>query len=184
VTTKRVKKSKVWENPSKRSRLESLLKQLEELISEEGVDEAKPIEEVEAHQDELRLTAQRKQDSSPIESSPDPLESHTDTPLAIPSESSLSSPETAEKSLGQDTPSSKSSDESTPLDQEELTEGGNELTESLTDTEMAERLAVKTSTLGKAKKRTDFSEWSKSKDPDAKAWQWLPESKRFVPLKN
>jgi ParB family chromosome partitioning protein len=34
ATTKRVKKLKVWENPSKRSRLESLLKQIEELISE------------------------------------------------------------------------------------------------------------------------------------------------------
>lgn len=35
ATTKRVKKSKVWENPSKREKLESLLAQLEELISGE-----------------------------------------------------------------------------------------------------------------------------------------------------
>jgi ParB family chromosome partitioning protein len=37
ATYKRVKKSKVWENPSKRQKLESLLAQLEELISEEGL---------------------------------------------------------------------------------------------------------------------------------------------------
>jgi hypothetical protein len=49
---------------------------------------------------------------------------------------------------------------------------------------MASRLGVKTSTLGKAKNRTDFSSWSKSKDPNAIAWQWVTESKRFVPLKN
>jgi hypothetical protein len=58
------------------------------------------------------------------------------------------------------------------------------LTESLTDAEMVSRLGVKTSTLGKAKKRTDFSSWSKSKDPDAIAWQWVTESQHFVPLKN
>jgi ParB family chromosome partitioning protein len=38
ATYKRVKKSKVWENPSKRQKLESLLAQLEELISEEGLE--------------------------------------------------------------------------------------------------------------------------------------------------
>jgi hypothetical protein len=86
--------------------------------------------------------------------------------------------------LEQDNPSSKSSDESRPLAQEELTGGGSELTESLTDAEMASRLGVKTSTLGKAKNRTDFSSWSKSKDPDAIAWQWIAETKHFVLLKN
>jgi hypothetical protein len=105
-----------------------------------------------------------------IELSPDPKESHTDTILAIPRESSISPPETAEKPLEQDTPSSKSSDESRLLVQEEPTGGGSELTESLTDAEIAQRLGVETSTLGKAKKRTDFSSWSKSKDPEAIAW--------------
>jgi hypothetical protein len=49
---------------------------------------------------------------------------------------------------------------------------------------MVERLGVKSSTLGSAKKKPDFYSWSKSKDPDAIAWQWVVESKRFVPLKN
>jgi hypothetical protein len=49
---------------------------------------------------------------------------------------------------------------------------------------MVERLGVNSSTLGSAKKKPDFSSWSKRKDPDAIAWQWLPESKRFVSLKN
>jgi hypothetical protein len=182
--SKLVKKHQVWDDPKKRKKLESLLAKIEELISPRGLDESPPKKEGEATYNDPLPTVESLQDSSPLESSPDPKESHTDTTLAIPNESSLSSPETAEKPWEQETPSSKSSDESRPLAQEELTGGGSELTESLTDAEMALRLGVKTSTLGKAKKRTDFSEWSKSKDPDAKAWQWMPESKRFVPLKN
>lgn len=49
---------------------------------------------------------------------------------------------------------------------------------------MVERLGVKSSTLGSAKKKPDFSSWSKSKDPEGVAWQWVTEFKRFVPLKN
>jgi hypothetical protein len=48
---------------------------------------------------------------------------------------------------------------------------------------MAARLEVKTSTLFNAKKRPKFCEWSKNKDPEAKAWQWVAESKHFMPFK-
>jgi ParB family chromosome partitioning protein len=180
--SKLVKKHHVWDDPKKRKKLESLLAKIEELISPEGLDELPPKQEAEAIQNESPLISKSLQDSSSLELSPDPKERHTDTTFAIPSESSISSPETAEKALEQDTLSSKSSDESRPLAQEEPTGGGSELTESLTDAEMASRLRVKTSTLGKAKKRTDFSSWSKSKDPDANAWRWVADSKRFVPI--
>jgi ParB family chromosome partitioning protein len=180
--SKLVKKQQVWDDPKKRKKLESLLAKIEELISPEGLDESQPEIEPEATHNEPPLTSKSLQDSSFLESSPNPKESHTDTTLTIPSESLISPPETVEKPVEQKTPSSKSSDESTPLTQEELTGGGSELTESLTDAEMAQRLGVKTSTLGKAKKRTEFSSWSKSKDPDASAWQWVAESKRFVPV--
>jgi ParB family chromosome partitioning protein len=182
--SKLVKKHQVWDDPKKRKKLESLLAKIEELISPGGLDELQPKQEPEATYNEPLPNVESLQDSSAIELSPDPKESYTDTPLAIPTDSSISPPETAEKPLEQETPSIESSDESRPLIQEELTGGDNELTESLTDAEMALRLGVKTSTLGKAKKRTDFSSWSKSKDPDSKAWQWIAESKRFVPLEN
>jgi ParB family chromosome partitioning protein len=184
ATTKRVKKLKVWENPSKRARLESLLKQLEELISEEGLDEAQPIEEAEAPQNQPQPTAKSEQESSPIESGLDPKESQKDVTEEFKSESSLPPPRTPEVPDEQEIPSSESVKESRPDTEEEPIHKGSELTESLTDAEMASRLGVKTSTLGKAKKRTDFSEWSKSKDPDAIAWQWVAESKRFVSVKN
>ncbi len=190
VTARRVKKSKVWENPSKRFRLESLLKQLEELIKEGGVDEAQPIEEVETHQDEPQLAAKSSRDSSPIESKPDSLENQKDINLAVSGESSLQLPQRKVEVLDErKTHDSESSDESRLFVEEEPTNVESEslepiLKRTLTHTELVERLGVKTSTLSNAKKKFDFAEWSKSKDPDAISWQWVTESKCFVPLKN
>ncbi|HEY9608990.1 ParB/RepB/Spo0J family partition protein [Allocoleopsis sp.] len=186
ATTKRVKKSKVWDNPSKRQKLESLLAQLEELISDEGEDkdESLPIKEAITAQNKPQPSTNNSQDSLLIESSSDTLESYTDRSLAIPNESSLPPEEAAEKPFDQETSSSESSDESRPDAKEEPTFEGSEFTESLTHAEMVERLGVKSSTLSDAKKKPNFSSWSKSKDPDAIAWQWVAESKCFVPLKN
>ncbi len=182
ATTKRVKKLKVWENPSKRSRLELLLKQLEELISEEGVDEVQPIEE--ATQNQPPPTAKSEQESSPIKSGLDPKESQKNVTEEFKSESSLPPPRTPEVPDEQEIPSSESLNESQPDAKEEPIHKGSEFTESMTDAKMASRLRVKTATLGKAKKRTDFSSWSKSKDPEGIAWQWVPESKCFLSLEN
>ena len=190
ATTKRVKKSKVWENPSKRSRLESLLKQLEELISEEGGDEAQPIEGAKATQDEPKLTAQSEQDSSsPIESGKDPLESHRGVTEEFSGESLPPLEETVEVPDERGTPLSEPLDEFRLDAKKEPNNVSSELTDellnsSLTHSQMVERLGVKSSTLSVAKKKPNFLEWSKSKDPDAIAWRWVVESKRFVALKN
>ncbi|HEY9598730.1 MAG TPA: ParB/RepB/Spo0J family partition protein, partial [Cyanophyceae cyanobacterium] len=189
ATTKRVKKSKVWENLSKRQKLESLLKQLEELISEEGVDESQPMEEAEAIPHQPPSTAKRKQNSSLSESGLDPLESQTDVSEEISSDLSPPTPGTAEVPEERATLSSESLAESRPDAKEEPTQNNRELTDkwlnrALTHTEMVERLKTKPSTLNEAKKRLNFSEWSKKRDPDAIAWQWVAESKRFVPMEN
>jgi len=97
------------------------------------------------------------------------------------------SEETASVLSERKTPSSELHDESRQDAKEEPTHKGSEATDellnsSLTHTQMVERLGVKSSTLGSAKKKPNFSEWSKSKDPDAIAWQWVAESKCFVPL--
>jgi hypothetical protein len=97
--------------------------------------------------------------------------------------------ETASVLSERKTPSSEPLDESLPDAKEEPTHQGSEATDellnsSLTHSQMVERLGVKSSTLGSAKKKPDFSSWSKSKDPDAIAWQWVAESKCFIPLKN
>jgi ParB-like chromosome segregation protein Spo0J len=190
ATTKQVKKLKVWENPSKRSRLELLLKQLEELISEEGVDEAQPIEEALAHQDEPQFTAKSEQDSSlPIESGLDSLESQKDITKEFESESSPPREETAEVPEHRETPASSSDEQPQPDTKEEPTQLDSQFTDELpaqplTHTEMVKRLGVGASTLSDAKKKPNFAEWSRSKDPDAIAWQWVAQSKQFVPLKN
>jgi hypothetical protein len=153
----------VWDDPKKRKKLESLLAKIEELISPGGLDESQPEKDfLETRQDVTEpLTAEL----------PQPLE------------------ETASVLEERETPSSESLDEFRPDAKEEPTHKGSEATDellnsSLTHTQMVERLGVKSSTLGDAKKKPNFPEWSKSKDPDAIAWQWVTESKCFVPLKS
>jgi ParB-like chromosome segregation protein Spo0J len=186
---KLAKKHHVWDDPSKHSRLESLLAQIEELIASGGLDRSRPKKEGEATRNEPPPTVESLQDSSPLESGKDFLESRKDATEQLTAELPQPSEETASVLSERKTPSSEPLDESRPDAKEELTYKGSEaidelLNSSLTHTQMVERLGVKSSTLGDAKKKPNFASWSKSKDPDAIAWQWVTESKCFVPLKN
>jgi ParB family chromosome partitioning protein len=187
--SKLVKKQKLWDDSKKRKKLESLLAKIEELISEGGLDESQSIEEALATQNKPPPTVKSGQRASPIESGKDPLEIHTGVTEEFSSESPQPLEETVEVPDERGTLSSEPLDESRLDAKEEPTHKGSEATDellnsSLTHTQMVERLGVKSSTLGSAKKKPDFSSWSKSKDPDAISWQWVAESKRFVPLKN
>ncbi|MDJ0724293.1 MAG: hypothetical protein QNJ38_04190 [Prochloraceae cyanobacterium] len=51
---------------------------------------------------------------------------------------------------------------------------------SLIQAELAKRLSLNSSTVGRRKSDPDFPEWSKSKDPQNIAWQYLSETKLFV----
>ncbi|HBB33381.1 MAG TPA: hypothetical protein DDZ80_28130 [Cyanobacteria bacterium UBA8803] len=55
--------------------------------------------------------------------------------------------------------------------------------QALIQAELAKRLDVHSSTVGKRKSDSDFAEWSQSKDPEGIAWAYSPETKEFVPLK-
>jgi hypothetical protein len=75
--------------------------------------------------------------------------------------------------------------ESQPNAKKEQTQMDSQLTDELphqplTQAEVAKRLGVKSSTLASAKKRPNFPEWSKSKDPEGITWQWVPEPNHFV----
>lgn len=195
--SKLVKKQKLWDEPRKRKKLESLLAKIEKLISLEWLDESKSVKDGEAlpsikdgkpPQNEPQVSG-NSQSESPIELSSDILESHVDITGKSSSDESLTHTEMAAVSFDQETDSSESLDESQPDGEEEPTQISSELTSELphkplTHTEMVERLGVKTSTLSNAKKKTNFTEWSKSQDPEALAWQWVAASKHFVPLKN
>ena len=57
-----------------------------------------------------------------------------------------------------------------------------EVYKHLIQAELAKRLDVHSSTVGKRKSDEDFPEWSQSRDPEGIAWGYNPESKEFVPL--
>lgn len=56
--------------------------------------------------------------------------------------------------------------------------------QSLIQAELAKRLDVHSSTVGKRKSDPDFSEWSQSRDPEGIAWEYSPDSKEFLPVHN
>jgi hypothetical protein len=52
----------------------------------------------------------------------------------------------------------------------------------LNQAELAKRLDINTSTVGRRKSSADFSEWSQSKDPDGFAWRYEPETQKFIQI--
>jgi len=52
---------------------------------------------------------------------------------------------------------------------------------ALIQAELAKRLQVHASTVYKRRADSDFSQWSRSRDPEGKAWQYFVERKVFVP---
>jgi hypothetical protein len=55
------------------------------------------------------------------------------------------------------------------------------LTSTLNQSELAQRLGVHPTTLSKWKMKPEFSEWSYQRDPEAIAWNYSPDTKRFSP---
>lgn len=47
--------------------------------------------------------------------------------------------------------------------------------------DLAKRLDLNSSTVGRRKNKEDFPEWSQSKDPEGVAWKYLPDKELFVP---
>lgn len=53
---------------------------------------------------------------------------------------------------------------------------------SLIQAELAKRLDVHSSTVGKRKSDPDFAGWSQSRDPEGIAWEYSPDTKEFLPV--
>jgi chromosome segregation ATPase len=51
--------------------------------------------------------------------------------------------------------------------------------EPMTQAELAKRLGCDSGTLTKNRKKPSFQEWSQSKDPEGKAWRYLPDTQRY-----
>lgn len=71
----------------------------------------------------------------------------------------------------------------TNLDQVEPLSHTNSVPQSLIQSELAKRLNVYSSTVYKRRNDPEFSEWSRSKDPDGIAWKFSPKTKEFQPVK-
>ena len=52
----------------------------------------------------------------------------------------------------------------------------------LIQADLAKRLDLNSSTVGRRKSKPDFPEWSQSKDPEGIAWQYLADKEVFVPV--
>jgi hypothetical protein len=78
-------------------------------------------------------------------------------------------------------PATTSDNLSTNDTQEFIHEGGKK---ALIQADLAKRLDLNSSTVGRRKTKPDFPEWSQSKDPDGIAWQYIEDKEIFVPLNN
>ena len=83
-------------------------------------------------------------------------------------------------------PEPEESDSSIPqssIEESEIEENNSSTTGTpLIQSELAKRLDINPSTVGRHKSDPDFPEWSKTRDPDGIAWQYSPKTKMFVPL--
>lgn len=59
--------------------------------------------------------------------------------------------------------------------------GAKTVPQSLIQAELAKRLEIHPSTLGRRKSDEDFSLWSQTKDPEGIAWKYLTDTQLFVP---
>lgn len=64
----------------------------------------------------------------------------------------------------------------------EKSETKEDASESLIQAELAKRLDVHSSTVGKRKSDPDFAEWSQNRDPNGIAWEYLDDERVFIPL--
>lgn len=71
----------------------------------------------------------------------------------------------------------------TNLEQVEPPSHTNSVPQSLIQSELAKRLNVYSSTVYKRRNDPEFSEWSRSRDPDGIAWKFSPKTKEFQPVK-
>ena len=74
-------------------------------------------------------------------------------------------------------PDSSSVPKAEPINYEQST-----FPESIIQAELAKRLDVHSSTVYKRRSDPDFSEWSRSRDPEGIAWKYSPDTKQFSPL--
>jgi hypothetical protein len=90
--------------------------------------------------------------------------------------------ETAEETAEDSKPNYAEAFEEIEDSSEEESDNQPQASKSLIQSELAKRLDVHSSTIGKRKSDPDFSEWSQSRDPDGIAWKYSRKTKEFLPV--
>ena len=67
-------------------------------------------------------------------------------------------------------------------DDQDIPQKEEKIVQSLIQAELAKRLDVHPSTIGKHKSDPDFPEWSQSKDPEGIAWKYSRRRREFLPV--
>jgi hypothetical protein len=68
------------------------------------------------------------------------------------------------------------------IDREVTTPAPSKQYEPLIQSELAKRLEINPSTIGRKKSDSDFPQWSQSRDPEGVSWQYVAETRMFVPV--
>lgn len=147
-----------------------LMELLSQKVSSPPQSESSPSEPLESPEPSAEKEPQPLE--SPAEKEPQPLET---TP---PADEVKADPKPVEHhKLEQTEPASEKEDlwADTPDNKQQISQ-------SLIQAELAKRLDVHSSTVGKRKSDPDFSEWSQSRDPEGIAWKYSAKTKEFVPL--
>jgi hypothetical protein len=53
---------------------------------------------------------------------------------------------------------------------------------TLTGKELSQRLEVHPATITKNRTKPTFTDWTRSRDPEGKAWRYLPDMERYSPI--
>ena len=129
--------------------------------------EPQPLEssESQAEKEPQLLESPAEKEPQPLETTPPADEVEADPKPVEHHKLEQTEPASEKEDLWADTPDNKQQD-----------------SQSLIQAELAKRLDVHSSTVGKRKSDPDFSEWSQSRDPEGIAWKYSPKTKEFVPL--
>ncbi len=136
-------------------------------------DDSEPttLEEEDDDEEILAPTVTAEAVETPLEKSAQQDESQTDSLDSHQDETEVTSSEI---------------DKAEEEEEEEVTSSAvdeeNEDNHVLIQLELAKRLDVNSSTVGRRKGDADFAEWSQSRDPDEIAWQYSDEERVFTPV--
>ena len=147
----------------------------QESQSSASVEQNIPVEETES---QAKSTQQESQSSAPVKQNI-PVEETKSQAKSTQQESQSSAPVEHKASIPVEEIGDSDTAVEDSLDSSEAESPESGL--SLIQAELAKRLDLHSSTIGKRKSDSDFPEWSQSRDPEGIAWQYVPETKMFVP---